>query len=220
MWSEGPQGELYTGTIARTFEPDGHSDPRLQYGVVQLVAHGENPYTKVGGSYFGPYLFSDRGPIAGLAAAPVVLSGGAKPPVVLPTSTPWEPYDPQGYAAYRIVLMLLGATVLLGCFGVLRRFLTERLAVAGTLLVATTPFVVHETYFVWPKLLSASFALAGLVALFRRRPLAAGLLLGLGYLAHPSAIFIVPGVVLTWLVLLWRGAPGIQQCGPIRTHGG
>ena len=108
--------------------------------------------------------------------------------------------------------MLLGATVLLGSYAVLRRFLTERLAIAATLLIATTPFVVHETYFTWPKLLAASFAVSALIALFRRHPLTAGLLLGLSYLAHPSGIVIVPGVALTWLVLLWRGADGVQRC--------
>jgi hypothetical protein len=212
MWSKYAPAELFANSIARTFDPNWASDPRLQYGVVSLVAHGQGPYSKDAYQYFGPYEFSDRGPIAGLAAVPTVLSGGAKPPVVLPIFVPWEPYDVQGYAAYRILLMLLGATVLLGSYAVLRRFLTEHLAIAATLLIATTPFVVHETYFIWPKLLAASLGLSALVAVFRRHPLTAGLLLGLSYVAHPSGLFIVPGVLLTWLVLLGRGADGVQRC--------
>lgn len=207
LWSQAPAGELMGGTIARTLEPDNRSDPRLPYASVQLVAHGTAPYSSVGASYYAPWSFSDRGPIAGLASAPIVLGGGTNPPASVPALYPWEPYDAQGYAAYRIVLMLLGTTVLLSCYGALRRVLDETTAVAGVLILAMTPFLVHETYFVWPKLLSASFGVAALVALFGRRPWIAGLLLGLSYLAHPAGLLIIPGVVLTWLVLLWRGAP-------------
>jgi hypothetical protein len=205
-WSQDPDGALYGGQVSRTLEVGNRSDSRIQYHVVQLVAHGTDPDSERGASYFAPYTFYDRGPIAGLAAAPIVLASGADPPLTMPDQ-PWVPFDPQGFAAYRIVLMLLGCTVLLSVLGLLSRFLSERARVAGVALVALTPFVVHEVYFTWPKLFSASVGLVALVALFERRPLLCGLLLGLGYLAHPALLLVVPGVVVTWAVLLWCG-PG------------
>jgi hypothetical protein len=39
--------------------------------------------------------------------------------------------------------------------------------------------------------------------------LGAGLFIGLGYLAHPSALFALPTVILIWAAIQWRGAPGI-----------
>jgi hypothetical protein len=206
-WSQVPEGTLYGGEISRTFEADARSDPRISYNTVILVAHGENPLGERGATLYRPYTFFDRGPVAGLAAAPVVLTAGADPPRELAElAQPWMPFDPQGYAAYRIVLMLLGCTVLLGVFGLLTRFLSERAAVAGVLLVALTPFVIHEVYFTWPKLIAASLGLVALVALLERRPLVSGLLFGLGSLAHPGVLLAVPGVLLTWVVLVWRGA--------------
>jgi hypothetical protein len=207
-WSEGVPGELYPGTISRTLQADNRSDSRVPYNTVMLVAHGDTPYGRTGKSYYAPYNFYARGPVAGLAAAPVLLAGGAQPPRALPDN-PWEPLDAQGFAIYRIVLMLLGATVVLGAYGLLRRFLAARVALAGALLVALSPFVVHEVYFTWPKLLAASLGLTAAVAVLGRRPLVGGLLIGLAYVAHPSGLVVLPAVVLGWGVLVWRGAPGL-----------
>lgn len=207
-WSPGPEGELYGGTISRTLEVGARSDSRIPYNAVMLAAHGNGPYSSVGTSYYSPYLFSDRSPVAGLANVPVVLSQGNEPPVDLPDG-PWSPFDAEGFATSRIVLMLLGATVVLGVFGLLHPVLGERRALAAGALVALCPFVVHETYFTWPKLLSASFGLAALTVLALRHPFWAGILLGFGFLAHPSGLLVVPGVCLLWLVLLWRGTPGL-----------
>jgi hypothetical protein len=207
-WSQGPTGELYGGTISRTLEAELRSDSRISYNAVMLVAHGDAPYGRLGTFYYLPYSFYARGPIAGLAAAPIVLGGGATPPRAYPEQR-WEPFDAQGFATYRIVMMLLNATVLLGAYGVLCRFLNRRIAVAGVVLIALSPVVVRETYFTWPKLLAASFALTALVAVLDRRPLTAGLLVGLGYLAHPGGLLALPTLLLIWGVILWRGAPGI-----------
>ena len=207
-WSPSPEGELLAGTVSRTLEVSARPDSRISFNVVQLSAHGDKPYGKVATSYYAPYNFADRGPIAGLASAGTVFTSGAQPPRIRPDQ-PWEPFDEQGFATFRIMLMLFATTILLGVYGIVRRIADERVARAGVALVALCPFVVHETYFTWPKLFSASFALTALVVLFRRRPLLAGLLLGLGYLAHPGGLLVVPGVVLLWLVLLARGAPGI-----------
>jgi hypothetical protein len=207
-WSEGVPGELYAGTISRNLQSDSRPDSRIPYNVVMLIAHGDTPYGAKSKSYYLPYNFYSRGPIAGLATAPVLFGGGAQPPRSQPDNA-WEPFDAQGFAIYRIVLMLLASTIVLVAYGLLRRFLAARVAWAGAVLVALSPFVVHEVYFTWPKLLAASLGLAAVVAVLARRPLVGGLLLGLAYLAHPSGLVAVPAVVLGWAIFLWRGAPGL-----------
>ena len=61
LWSLGPVGELYGGTIYRTLEVGDRPDSRISFHVVQLVANGNTPYGGVAHSYFSPYTFSDRG---------------------------------------------------------------------------------------------------------------------------------------------------------------
>ncbi len=78
-WSVGPEGELYGGTISRTLEAGPRSDSRISYNVIALLAHGDAPYGTQGVAYYAPYNFYARGPIAGLAAGAVVMSGGASP---------------------------------------------------------------------------------------------------------------------------------------------
>lgn len=219
-WSEGPVGELYGGTVSRTLDATDRSDSRIQYNVVLLVANGLAPYGAISTGLFAPYNFYARGPIAGLGAAPVVLAGGSTPKIHLagneitaPTveaalaQEPWEPFDAQGFATYRILLMLLGATCVLSSYGLIRRFLRPQAALAAASLVAMSPFVVHEVYFTWPKLYAASFAVVALIALLERRPFIAGFMLGLAYLAHPSALIAAPALALVWASVLWRGAP-------------
>jgi len=202
-WSPGPDGELYGGTVSRTLESGDRPDSRIPFHIVQLVAHGTDPESALAASYFAPYGFSDRPPLAGLGAAPIVFSAGGDPPRALPDK-PWAPFDPEGFAAYRIALELLGATVLLSTFGLLSTCVPRRLAWAGTLVVALTPFVVHEVYFTWPKLLAGSFGVAALTALLSRRPVAAGALLGLSYLAHPVGLFVALAVGGVWLGVAWE----------------
>jgi hypothetical protein len=71
-------------------------------------------------------------------------------------------------------------------------------------LVALSPFVVHEVYFTWPKLLSASFAFVAVLLLLMRRPLLSGFAMGLSYLAHPAGVFVVLTLLLGWLVVKGR----------------
>ncbi|HEY3673528.1 MAG TPA: hypothetical protein VGN51_21510 [Acidimicrobiia bacterium] len=206
VWSQGPEGELYGGTISRTLEAGPRSDSRISYHVIELLAHGDSPYSAIGASYYAPYNFYARGPLAGLGAGAVVMAGHASPERAAPEA-PWEPFDRQGFMTYRIMMMLMNATAVLAAFGLASTFLRPRFAVAAAALVALSPFVVYQTYFTWPKLLAASYTLAAAVALVRRRPLVAGLLLGLGYLAHPSTLFAVPSLLLALLVLRQQGVP-------------
>jgi len=196
-WSQGPPDELYRGTISRTLEPGDRSDSRIPYHVVQLALHGEPPNGRRGHYYFGPWTFSHRGPLAGLAAAPVVALSGATVPDSMPDSA-WAPFDPEGFAAYRIALIALAAMCVfpvLALAGDVAGELAGRAAVAA---VSTAPFIVHELYFTWPKLLMATLILIAFWAVLRSRPGIAGLMVGTAYLVHPGALLSVPAVALAW----------------------
>ena len=199
LWSVGPSGELYSGTISRTLEAGDRPDSRISFHVVQLVANGDGPYSTQAGSLFYPFNFSTRGALAGVASAPVVLVAGGKPPRGLPNQ-PWAPFDAEGFMAYRLAMMAFACTVFLSLWTLTRRLAGRRAAYLALLLAATTPFLVHEVWFTWPKLLAASFVLLAAACVIERRPVAGGLLAGVGYLAHPMALLSYPAL---GLIALW-----------------
>src|SRR5438105_2021680 len=206
LWSVAPVGELYGGTVSRTLEVGDRSDSRISYHVVQLVAHGENPYSAVGAANFLPFTFVDRGPLAGIAAAPITLSTGAALPVGKPDQ-PWVPFDAQGLAAYGIAMEAMAVTVLLSVFGILVAITKRELArELGVVIAATTPFIVHETYFTWPKLLTVALVLAAAQMLLAWRPVRSGLLLGVAYLVHPLALLSAPTLGALGALLAWTRA--------------
>jgi hypothetical protein len=198
VWSLGPLGELYAGTNFRTLEVGDRSDSRVPFGVVQLVAHGHSPFGSLARGYFQGYSFSYRGPLSGIASTPVVLLSGGRPPIG--AASPWSPVDSQGFMSYRLAMMTFASTAFLSLWTLTRSLGGERAARLALLLAATTPFLVHETWFTWPKLLAASLVLLAAVTLIHGRFLEAGLLVGVGYLVHPLALLSVPAL---GLLALW-----------------
>ncbi|HEY6729944.1 MAG TPA: hypothetical protein VI039_02850 [Solirubrobacterales bacterium] len=195
LWFFGPEGELFSGGITRTLEVGSRPDSRIPFHVTQLVTHGTHPYSELGESYFSPYNFSSRGPLAGIATAPVVLLAGGRPPAGIP-ELGWKPFDPSGFMAFRLAMMTLSCTALLSLWSLTDRIAGHRAARLAILLAATTPFLLHEAWFTWPKLLAASFALLAAVSLLEKRPLQAGILVGVGYLMHPVALLSLPALAL------------------------
>jgi hypothetical protein len=202
LWSLGPPGELLAGTTFRTLEVGDRSDSRVSFGVVQLIASGSSPFGAAARGYFQGYTFSDRGPLAGLASAPILLLTGGRPPASA-SGGPWSPFDPQGFLAYRLSMMTFASTAFLSVWTLTRRVGGRRSARLALLLAATTPFLVHEVWFTWPKLLAASLVLLAAVSLLDGRPLLSGLLVGAGYLVHPLALLSVPTLCL---LALWPPA--------------
>lgn len=204
LWSLGPVGELYEGTISRTLVPEGRPDSRIPFLVPEMVANGAHPYGEAAGALFAPYNFSSRGPLAGLATTPVVLMSGGSPEINLPEA-PWRPFDPQGFMAFRLAMMTFTCTVFLSLWELVRRIGGDRAGRLALLLGASTPFLMADLWFTWPKLLGASFVLLGGLCVIERRPFRGGLLSGLGYLTHPSALL---GMSALGLLSLWplRGA--------------
>lgn len=204
VWSLGPIGELDAGQISHNLWTEARPDSHISFVVTQMVAHGTAPYGPEGAGLFEPYMFSSRGPIAGIASAPVVLLTGGMPTLGVPNQH-WEPFDAQGFMAYRIAMIVMSATALLSMWELVRKFAGPRAARLAMLLGIATPFVWAELIFTWPKLLAASCILLAALWLFERKPLRAGLMIGVGYLFHPGALL---GYFALGLLALWplRGA--------------
>lgn len=204
LWYLGPVGELYSGTVSKTLEVGDRSDSRISFIITQLIAHHEGPYGNLGSYLFAPYNFSSRGPVPGLGAAPISLMTGAHPVAGLPEN-PWTPFDREGFVAYRVTMMAFACTAFISLWDLLRRIASYRVARFGLLLAATTPFLVHEVWFTWPKLLAASIILMALICVVERHFFVAGLLAGFGPMMHPVALVAVPVLAL---IALWplRGA--------------
>jgi hypothetical protein len=199
LWSLGPEGELYGGTISRTLEVGDRSDSRISFIIPQMVAHSTGPYSSFSSSQFAPYNFSSRGPLPGLGSTPVVLLSGGYPPAGYPDQ-PWTPFDSQGFMAYRLAMMTFACTAFLSLWDLTRRLAGAGAAFLALLLAATTPFLVHEVWFTWPKLLAASLILLAAICVISERPVRGGLLAGLGYLMHAVALLSVPVLAL---IALW-----------------
>jgi hypothetical protein len=203
IWSMGVVGELYEGTISRNLVTEPRPDSRLPYLVTALIAHGFPPYDPEL-NLFAPYNFSSRGPMAGMASAPIVLVTGGRPPLG-PPEMPWHPFDPQGFMAFRLAMITFSCTALLALWELVRRLAGDLAGRLVLVLGIATPYFLAELLFTWPKLLAAGLALLGGLLIIERKPLRSGLAAGLGYLAHPSALLSVPTL---GLVALWplRGA--------------
>src|SRR5262249_3414191 len=101
----------------------------------------------------------------------------------------------------------------LAAFGWVEALAGSSRAVLAATLLAGSPFLLHEVYFTWPKLLAAYLTLLALLAVTRDRGFLAGCALGLGYLAHPAALFAIPmalGLLLVRSPGGWH-APGVRR---------
>jgi hypothetical protein len=194
IWSWGPGGELFEAQVSRSLNPEPRSDSRTSYLVAMLVANGQNPYHVTEGlNFFAPYNFSARGPLPGMMSAPLMLLTGAKPGLK-GYEQPWMPFDSSGFTAYRIAMMTFSATCYLSVWQLVRRLAGARAARFALVLAVSTPFLIDDLWFTWPKLLAASFVILGAVFLVERKSFRTGLSLSVGYLMHPSAL-----VGLFWL---------------------
>lgn len=218
LWSQGPEGELYDGTISRTLAVGDRSDSRISFIVPQLIANDAGPYSQLASSFFFPYDFSSRGPLPGLASSPLVFLAGGRPPATF-AEQPWVPFDPQGFMAFRLAMMTFACTALVSLWDLTRRLTGGRAAHLALLLAATSPFLLHEVWFTWPKLLAASFVLLAGICTIGGRPLRAGLLLGLGYLMHPVALISLPALLLLTLWPLQGANWRRPRLGPLLPFG-
>lgn len=209
LWSLSPANELFHGTISRTLDVGDRPDSRISFFVTTLVGHGYPPFSAVSHLLFYPYSFSDRGPLPGVISAATGLISGTTPPSRFPNQA-WYPFDPQGFMVYRLVMMLLAVWAILAVYSLGARAAGAVAGRLAVLIAAGTPFVVHDVYFTWPKFAAAAMCLLAAYLALNRRPLWAGLFLGLGYLMHPLALLSVPTVVLLILLVLPRRRPTLN----------
>lgn len=200
VYSVGPVGELYQGSISRTLQVGDRSDSRVPYHAVQLIGLRERPHHALANFFFSPWNFSSRGPLAALSVSPLVLAAGCKVPRTLPEQ-PWMVFDPEGFMAYRISMIVLASACLLIVFGLSAWLMPEEWANLAFLATVSAPFVLHEIYFTWPKLEAASFFLLAVYLVLNSRWFLAGLAVGLAYLFHPSVLLFVPSLLLLLLFI-------------------
>jgi hypothetical protein len=198
-WSASTPGELYGGSVSRVLENGNRPDARTSYLTAAVELAGLQPFSAPSNHLFTPYSFGDRGPLPGLAAVPIIAASGGRPTGQL--GQPWQPMDPYGYAAYRIMQEALNLLALLGIAGLASRLGGARAGVIAAILAGLTPFILHETYYTWPKLLATFFIMLAAAQIVRRRPLTAGTALAAGYLCHPLAALWGPPLAL---FLIWR----------------
>jgi hypothetical protein len=172
-------------------------DSRFSFYVVQAAAHHWGPASVQTEKFFAPWTFFSRGPLAGLLSTPVVMATNGRPPKTLPEDR-WSPFDPTGFMAYRITIIVLSSGIILAFFMVLVPLMGERWALIASGLLALTPFGVHEIMFTWPKWAATSWLLASFGLAHARRPLGAGFALAVGFLFHPLPLLWAPWVGL-WL---------------------
>ena len=210
-YSVGPQGELFRGTVSRNFEMSDRIDSRFSFYTVQAAAHQWGPGSPKTERFFAPWTFFSRGPLAGLASIPVVLATNGRPSTELPEN-PWSPYDPTGFAAYRVTMIVLASTVIVALFLILLPLVGEGWAALAAGLLALTPFGVHEVMFTWPKWVATTWIVLGFGLAHARRPLGAGLALGIGFLFHPLALLWAP-----WIGLWSAGRSETRTVKPLVT---
>jgi hypothetical protein len=213
FYSVGPEGELFRGTVSRNFEMADRIDSRYSFYVVQGAGRQLAPYAPQLEAFFAPWTFFSRGPLAGLAAIPVVMATNGVPPAELPEQR-WRPFDPTGFSAYRITMIVLASTVIVALFLLLVPLAGEGWALIGAGLLALAPFGLHEMMFTWPKWAATAWLIAAFALAHARRPCAAGFALSIGFLFHPLALLWAP-----WLALWSAGRDWASARARIRAFG-
>jgi len=200
-----PPGALYELTISRTLEVGDRPDSRIPYHAVQVILNDLKGVDRE--ALYLPYAFSSRGPLLGMIAAPFVALVANSVPQQHPNQA-FKVFDPYGFMAFRVIAISLAALVFLlvadcACF-----FGSKSAGVISASLLSLSPFVIHEHYFTWPKLVASSYVLMGLLLICYRKLFFSGLVLGLAYLFHPIGL-VGSTVVGFWHSLrLWQNKDG------------
>ena len=202
-YSAGPAGELFRGTVSRNFALSDRIDSRFSFYAVQAAANIRGPASPATERFYYPWTFFSRGPLAGLAAIPVVLGTGGRPPGVHAEQV-WTPFDRQGFAAYRVTQHVLSAGVFVAFFLLLLPLTGPGWALFGCGMAALAPFGVHEVLFTWPKWTATAWLAAAFALLHAGRPILAGAATGVGFLFHPLVLLWTPWLAVAAMVLAPR----------------
>ncbi|MFN8389682.1 MAG: hypothetical protein U0136_05275 [Bdellovibrionota bacterium] len=144
--------------------------------------------------------FTDRGPLGGMIAATVLLTLG------ITESTHWFGATDGTYFVVQSALIYLNLLALLAVWQLASHYFGRRSAACALLLVSSSYFFLVNSYFTWPKLLSAYLLLSG-IAIFQTGtlPVLVGLLLAGSMLAHDAVVFTLVAFAATVLIRELRG---------------
>ncbi len=122
---------------------------------------------------------SDRGPLAGLLVAAILLMLGVKETAI------WLGATPTNYFIYQALMSYLNILPALALWIIARRYSGSRSAMIALLICFTTSFFFVNVLYSWPKFFATYFLLAALLLLNEKRTfvLSAVILAG-GTLAH------------------------------------
>lgn len=108
----------------------------------------------------------------------------------------------ETFRQFLVVAIVLNATIALAFAGLLRAFQVKASLLFLLTFVALSPYVLLHTFFTWPKNLAAFFVITSWLLLRKPgcHPWLAGVMIALGYWAHPYAILFIlaSGVYVTW----------------------
>lgn len=179
--------------------PGSPRDNTFPYRTGQLALH-EKGGAELKDRFAPQWWISDRTPLTGLdfawVAGALDVAVRTDDPTLRPTrEAPMRTVDEWGFWAYDLVAMLFNVATVLGAFLLARVWLGARVASAAALAGALMPGVFLNALYTWPKQAIAYFALVAFALAWRGRPAAAGAFIGLGYLAHPAALWWLPAAV-------------------------
>lgn len=165
-----------------------------------------------------PFFFGRHVELFGNESVPPAVSGwlsSDRPPLqsaMWLTAMLWHQADPGAMLDYQVLGVLLQSTWVLGVW-VLLGVLAVRRSSASVALgaCASCSVIVVNSFYVWPKLLAAAFALAALALVLRpvgARPWGqfglSGALAALAYLAHGGVAFVLVPVAIVGLQRAWH----------------
>ena len=194
-----PEGQVDPGVVYETRIPNRPADNRLPYRTGQFILNHLDP---VETRYFLDWALTDRTQLSAAAASTVVGALGVEIPsdelwYRSAQEVLWDDVDDFGYWSFRAVLIAFSALLPLGVAALAATWFTTSGATVAAAVAGIGVFTLVETMFTWPKYLAVALACTGLGMLMGRRPAIGGVLLGLGYMAHPvGLLMLAPALVL------------------------
>ena len=124
-------------------------------------------------------------------------------------------YREEFYRQFLVVGIYLNSLLLLGLIVVFANASKSALFLpAAALLYSSTPYLLAQTIFTWPKALAGFFLLLAWHAARRRfHPALVGVCAGLAYSSHPFALVFILGFVAFYALQWWRGRAALRPLG-------
>lgn len=174
------------------------NDNSVPYRQVQFFVNRSDPGKDSFIDEWGVHFFQ-RTPLMGATAAGILIGISDK----LPVNYIWSSYSldiNNTYVKFQIIAQVLNCILIVPAFILIRKVFSEKVAKLASILVATSPYFLYNSFFTWPKSFVAFFILSSILLLYSSKKLkytfAAGVFMGLGYLTHDLAILYIASILL------------------------